>query len=218
MKTLIVSATYNEVSILLTELSTKTKTNNLYISDNFNVLITGIGSAFTIYNLTEHLNNYNYKLIINVGIAGAFNKKITIGDIVSVKSDCFADIGIDDNGSFYTLEEAGLISDKLNIKFASDSITKELLQVKAITVNTTSGSINRINNLANKFNPDIETMEGASVAFVANNKSIPVLQLRAISNYVEPRNKSNWNIGLAIKNLNNFLIDFILKFYEQMPQ
>ena len=52
-------------------------------------------------------------------------------------------------------------------------------------------------------------MEGASVAFVANNKSVPVIQIRAISNYVEPRNKANWDISLAIKNLNAFLIDFI---------
>ena len=207
MKTLIVSATYNEVSILINKFLLKRETDNFYISKNFNVLITGIGSAFTIYNLTEHLNNYNYNLIINVGIAGTFNKKISIGDIVSVKSDCFADIGIDDNGSFYTLEEVGLISNKLKIIFASYSITKDMSQVKAITVNTASGSINKINNLVNKFNPDIETMEGASVAFVANNKYIPVIQIRAISNYVEPRNKVNWDINLAINNLNVFLVN-----------
>jgi len=207
MKTLIVSATYNEVSILINKFLLKRETDNFYISKNFNVLITGIGSAFTIYNLTEHLNNYNYNLIINVGIAGTFNKKISIGDIVSVKSDCFADIGIDDNGSFYTLEEVGLISNKLKIIFASYSITKDMSQVKAITVNTASGSINKINNLVNKFNPDIETMEGASVAFVANNKYVPVIQIRAISNYVEPRNKVNWDINLAINNLNVFLVN-----------
>ncbi len=206
MKTLIVSATYNELSTLIKKLSLKKETDNFYISDNFDILISGIGNAFTIYNLTEHLNKYTYKLIINVGIAGTFNKKICLGDIVSVKSDCFADIGIDDNGIFYTLEEAGLISNKLKIKFASDLITKEIIKVEAITVNTASGSADKIYKLVNKFKPDIETMEGASVAFVANNKSVPVIQIRAISNYVEPRNKANWNINLAINNLNSFLI------------
>jgi len=206
MKTLIVSATYNELSTLIKKLSLKKETDNFYISDNFDILISGIGNAFTIYNLTEHLNKYTYKLIINVGIAGTFNKKICLGDIVSVKSDCFADIGIDDNGIFYTLEEAGLISNKLKIKFASDLITKEIIKVEAITVNTASGSADKIYKLVNKFKPDIETMEGASVAFVANNKSVPVIQIRAISNYVEPRNKANWDINLAINNLNSFLI------------
>ncbi len=210
MKTLIVSATYNEISILINKLSLKKETDSFYSSENIDVLITGVGCVFTIYNLTEHLHSNKYKLLINVGIAGSFSKKINIGDIVSVKSDCFADIGIDDNGKFYTLEEAELISNKLNIRFTEGVLTQNILQVKSITVNTSSGSKYRINNLVNKFNADIETMEGASVAFVANNKLVPVIQIRAISNYVEPRNKNNWDINLAINNLNNYLL---LKFH-----
>ena len=209
MKTLIVSATYNEISPLISKLSFKKETNNFYNSDNLAILITGIGGAFTIYNLTEHLNNYNYELIINAGIAGTFNKNICIGDIVSVKSDCFADIGIDDNGKFLTLAEAKLISNELTIKFSTKNIDKELPKVSAISVNTASGSKEKISMLIRKFNPDIETMEGASVAFVANKKNIPISQIRAISNYVEPRNKSNWNINLAINNLNTFLLNLI---------
>ena len=49
MKTLIVSATYNEVSLLIKKLSLKKETDTFYISEKFNVFITGIGSAFTIY-------------------------------------------------------------------------------------------------------------------------------------------------------------------------
>jgi len=40
-----------------------------------------------------------------------------------------------------------------------------------------------------------------------------VIQLRAISNMVEPRNRSNWKIELAITNLNatlNLLLDELL--------
>jgi futalosine hydrolase len=36
---------------------------------------------------------------------------------------------------------------------------------------------------------------------------IPCIQLRSISNYVEPRNRSNWNIPLAIKALNDYLLE-----------
>ena len=35
------------------------------------------------------------------------------------------------------------------------------------------------------------------------------LQLRSISNYVEERNKANWDIPLAIKNLNDKLSEVI---------
>lgn len=35
------------------------------------------------------------------------------------------------------------------------------------------------------------------------------IQIRAISNYVEKRDKSKWNMPLAINNLNEFLIEFV---------
>jgi futalosine hydrolase len=35
------------------------------------------------------------------------------------------------------------------------------------------------------------------------------VQIRAVSNYVEPRNKENWQMGLAIKNLNEYLITLL---------
>jgi futalosine hydrolase len=41
---------------------------------------------------------------------------------------------------------------------------------------------------------------------------VPCIQIRAVSNYVEKRNRDGWNIGLAIKNLNTFAIEF-LKLY-----
>ena len=76
-----------------------------------------------------------------------------------------------------------------------------LKPVRAITVNTATGSeVGRI-KLLQKFNPDIETMEGATFFYICAKENIPFLALRAISNRVEPRNKSNWNIALALENL-----------------
>jgi futalosine hydrolase len=40
-------------------------------------------------------------------------------------------------------------------------------------------------------------------------ENIPFVQLRAVSNYVEIRDKSKWNIPLAVENLNIQLIEFI---------
>jgi futalosine hydrolase len=42
--------------------------------------------------------------------------------------------------------------------------------------------------------------------------NVPCIQIRAVSNYVERRNRDNWQIGLAIKNLNIFALEF-LKLY-----
>jgi futalosine hydrolase len=50
-------------------------------------------------------------------------------------------------------------------------------------------------------------MEGAAVFYVGFMEKIPVIQLRNISNFVEPRNRSSWKIPEAIKVLNDFLIN-----------
>ena len=82
------------------------------------------------------------------------------------------------------------------------SLPKGLLTVNAITVNTTSGTAERISKLENLFDPDIESMEGAAFYFCCMHMHLPCFQLRSISNYVEKRNKANWNIPLAVEQLN----------------
>jgi len=55
-------------------------------------------------------------------------------------------------------------------------------------------------------------MEGAAFLFVCEHEQIPCIQLRAVSNFVEKRNKEAWNIPLAIENLNQQLIAIINDF------
>ncbi len=82
--------------------------------------------------------------------------------------------------------------------------------VNAITVNTASGTLQTIEKLSKKFNPDIETMEGAAFFYICSGGKIPFLAIRSISNKVEPRNKDNWDIRFALDNLSEKLKDFIL--------
>ena len=81
--------------------------------------------------------------------------------------------------------------------------------VKGITVNCVTGSEKSIKNLISRLNPTTESMEGAAVFYACKELNIASLQIRSISNYVEPRNKDNWKIGLAIKNLNDWAIAFV---------
>jgi futalosine hydrolase len=55
-------------------------------------------------------------------------------------------------------------------------------------------------------------MEGAAFFYVCRQLNVPCIQIRAVSNYVEKRNRDAWNIPLAIKNLNTFAVEF-LKLY-----
>ena len=76
-------------------------------------------------------------------------------------------------------------------------------------MNCVTGSEKSIKNLIKRLNPTTESMEGAAVFYASKQLNIDCLQIRSISNYVEPRNKDNWKIGLAIKNLNDWAIAFV---------
>ena len=74
--------------------------------------------------------------------------------------------------------------------------------MKGITVNTVHGNEASIVKIVDRLNPDVESMEGAACFMVCEKFNIPCMQIRAISNKVEKRNKTIWDMPLAIKNLN----------------
>jgi futalosine hydrolase len=125
-------------------------------------------------------------------------------------SDCFADAGVEDGDNFLTLSEASIVSGnnfpfKNEIIYCDNSYCKNLepvvKPVRAITVNTATGSEVTKEKLIAKFNPDIETMEGAAFFYVASLENIPFIAVRSISNMVERRDKTKWDIPLALNNL-----------------
>jgi futalosine hydrolase len=84
-----------------------------------------------------------------------------------------------------------------------------LKKVKGITVNTVHGNEVAIEKVKQLYQPDVESMEGAAFFAGCVRAGGDFIQIRAISNYVEKRDKSKWQMPLAIKNLNDFLINFI---------
>jgi len=183
---------------------------------NIDVLISGIGIPSTTYLLTKTLLKKKYDLVINIGISGSFNPNLKNGDVVNVVEDEFADVGIiEHNNNFRSLFDEGFISkDKFpftNSKLISNyqDCEPSLKKVKGITVNSTSGNEEQIKMRQAKFNADVETMEGAAVAYICLIENVKFIQIRSISNFVESRNKDNWDIPLAIKNLTSTVIDFL---------
>ena len=83
---------------------------NPFIQNNKNaeVLITGVGIPATIFHLTKQLARKEYGLVIQAGIAGALNHTPAQGSVAMIEKDTFADIGIDEKGTFSTLFETGL--------------------------------------------------------------------------------------------------------------
>ena len=160
------------------------------------ILITGVGMVNTAINLTKELNNNDYDLVINMGVAGCFSDEIKIGDVVEVVDDFFSEIGFEDGKSFLEFSDFDI-----KIKYKVEGKTS-LRKVKGITVNTVHGNENSIHNIIERLHPDIESMEGATVFKVCEEMEVSCMQIRSISNKVEKRNKENWNLDLAILNLN----------------
>ena len=190
MKILIVAATEKEISLLRT-LSTDAKTD---------FLITGIGMVSTAYALSKKLQEIKYDLVLNCGLAGSFDHSLPLGEVVQVIEDVFSELGAEDGNNFLSIEKIGLQGkDTFYSNYFNSGIN--FLQVKSITVNTVHGNSDSISNVQNRLQPQLESMEGAAVFFVCEKENIHCIQLRAVSNYVENRNKSAWNIPLALKNL-----------------
>jgi len=66
-----------------------------------------------------------------------------------------------------------------------------------------------IRKISNRINAEIESMEGAAFFYACREAGLPCMQIRAVSNYVEKRDRDSWQIGLAIKNLDKFAAEFL---------
>lgn len=205
MRILIIAATENEIHPFL-----NSDIQKLHPVD---ILITNVGMVATAYSLTKKISENSYDLLLNVGIAGSFSKDIPLGTVVRVKEDSFSELGAQDDNQFLTFKELGFgefqYLENVEAPLANNLLIKTLSTVNGITVNKVHGKDSSIKKIIEQFSPDIESMEGAAVFYVAQQEKIQTVQIRAISNRVEKRNKDNWNIPLAIENLNNWLILFI---------
>lgn len=216
---LIVAATEGEAGIFRNINGMATSLEELEKGDyKIDTLVTGVGSVSTSWSLSKWFSvNEKPQLAINIGIAGSFKKDIVAGDVVVAVSDCFADAGIESGEGFLTLAEAGLedpdrfpfrggriICDNRFVNLAAAKLRK----VNAVTVNTASGTEETIARLASKYDPDIETMEGATFAYICSCEKVDYLALRSVSNLIGPRQEQKWDIPLALKKLALALEEF----------
>lgn len=207
MKILLVAATSAEISLISKHFQLAEA--EFIQTEQFDILITGVGMTATAFALGKHLSNV-YQLVLNLGIAGSFDPSIDLGTVLNITTDDFAELGAEDNGNFLTIEELGFGQGrfKAHNNLLHQSVS-DIRQVHGITVNKVHGDAVSISEIIKRLNPVTESMEGAAVFYCCEKAGIPCLQIRSISNYVEPRNREGWQIGKAIKNLNEWAIGFL---------
>ncbi|MGO4876328.1 futalosine hydrolase [Pedobacter psychrotolerans] len=202
MKTLIVAATRAELAFFYEHYHLPEK--DFVESRHFDVLITGVGMVATAFALGQHLTK-TYQLVLNFGIAGCFDRNIELGTLLNITEDYFAELGAENGDEFLSIIDLGFGE---NHFIARNKENIDLRSATGITVNCVTGSEKSIKNLTERLNPTTESMEGAAVFYACKQADMDCIQIRSVSNYVEPRNKENWKMGLAIKNLNSWAISF----------
>lgn len=213
MKILLVSATDDELSPLKQRIGLLGDVGG-FKNHTLHFVVTGVGMVATAYNLGKHLAVIaDFDLVINVGIAGSFNSSFELGEVVNVTQDMIFELGAEDGTNFIYADLLGLV-DERHLYFHSNhsfkcAILDNLKIAHGITVNKVHGNQATINLLQEKNNSDIETMEGAAFFYACEQAKLSAIQLRSISNYVEDRDRTKWEMDLAINNLASKTMEII---------
>jgi futalosine hydrolase len=217
---LVVAATAKEIGPFIKAIN---KSTGRLHSAEVDILVSGIGLTASTFHIARQLQLKKYDLVIQAGVAGSFDSKISLGDVVAVKQDTIADQSVVEMKKLKSLFDLELVP--LNqppykngwlVNPHKDVLKKTGLKtVRGISVNNISTSKQVIKFYREVFHPATESMEGAAMHYVCLMEKIPFLQIRSISNNIGERNKKKWNMPESIYNLNETLISVINNLFPE---
>ncbi len=174
----------------------------------FAVLTGGVGPVAAAVNTTKALAAGKYDLVINAGIAGGFPGKAEIGSLVLASEIVAADLGAETSDGFLPLDELGFGDTRVCVdtgllKQVEQAMAKTKINVRKgpiLTLSTVTGTVASANKMTSRV-PEAaaEAMEGFGVALAAQLSEVQVMEIRAISNLVGPRDRNNWRIQEALE-------------------
>lgn len=223
MNILLLAATAYEIAPTLSFLEqnfTQNSSGSSFEKDGLRVdtLITGVGSMVCAWHLGQYLAQHPTNWVLNAGVAGAYDRSLALGTVVQVTRERFGDLGVEEaDGKFTDVFELKL-SQPSAPPFVNGQLynpaaeqTPFLPAVHGLTVNRVHGQAESIAAIRDKYpEAQIETMESAAVFYGCLLASVPFVAIRSISNYVEPRNRNAWQLGLAIEQLNEVVQEILL--------
>ncbi|WP_415957845.1 futalosine hydrolase [Streptomyces sp. 021-4] len=176
----------------------------LHRSGAFDVLAGGAGPAAAAAAAAFALAAapHPYGLVISAGIGGGFAPAAPLGSLVVASDIVAADLGAETPDGFLPVTALGFGRDRFTpppalvreVAAATGAATGPVL-----TVSTVTGTAARTAALLTAHPGALaEAMEGFGVAEAAERAGVPVLELRAISNTVGPRDRAAWRIGDAL--------------------
>lgn len=179
----------------------------LHNDTRFDVLVAGVGPAAAAANTAKALATAEYGLVVSAGIGGGFPGRAEVGSLVVANEIVAADLGVETPEGFISLDELGFGFTRIRVDASLvNRVTGALLAAKlpvntgpVLTVSTVTGTAASAAELAARVpGAAAEAMEGYGVALAAHDRGVPILEIRAISNPVGPRDRTVWRIEEAL--------------------
>ncbi|MGW1155343.1 futalosine hydrolase [Streptomyces rubiginosohelvolus] len=143
-----------------------------------------------------------YGLVVSAGIGGAFTPVTPLGSLIVADGIVAADLGAETADGFLPVTALGFGRDRFT---PPPALVREVAAATGaaagpvLTVSTVTGSAERAGALLAAHPGALaEAMEGFGVAEAAARADVPVLEVRAVSNAVGPRDRDAWRIGDAL--------------------
>jgi futalosine hydrolase len=161
------------------------------------------------------------------GCGGAYpGSGLSIGDLALAENEIFGDEGIDTKEGFQDLATTGLVMRnspgplfntwpvdqglyswaKLSLAGHAANALKTLRCGPFITVSTCTGTTEKAEETAFRTGGICENMEGAAVALACQQMTVPFLEVRGISNLVEDRDTSRWDLSAGMTAAQNAIL------------
>nr|WP_167467503.1 futalosine hydrolase [Streptomyces rishiriensis] len=177
------------------------------VGEGCDLLAAGVGPALAAASVSAALTaaalrGAPYGLVVSAGIAGGFVPAAPVGSLVVADEITAADLGAETADGFLPVTELGFGAVTHR---PPESLVRETAAVTGarpgvvLTVSTVTGTAARAAALRARHPRALaEAMEGFGVAEAAAAHATAVLEIRAVSNPVGPRDRAAWRIGEAL--------------------
>lgn len=195
--------------------------------------LTGIGATQACHKVTREIlygriKGDPYTLVVNIGIAGSYDLELfPTGAAAVISEEHFGDLGFETSGGFVDLFTSGILEQDSfpytggalkRRKLPYEEIEKVLgkyMEGIGVTVQTVTGDASKVQELCNRYNPHIESMEGAAVYYAALHEEVPFFELRTVSNAVGEQDRKKWDTEAALATLGECCTDIMTGIFKQ---
>lgn len=205
MNILLCVATDFEASLL------RERLNNL---TGIRIIQTGIGPVNAAHAVTLAILQQRPDQIAVCGVGGAYpSSGLRVGDVICAETEVYGDLGAQSPTGFLDMKMLGFPVVAKPVPLFNE-LPMQLFPTsrrgRFVTVSTCTGTSLAAREIETRTRGAVENMEGAAAVHVALLHTIPIGEVRAISNIVTDRDTSTWRLEEAALAAQEALLAWIL--------